>query len=161
MGTIYVVTEGCYSEYHIDKVFSTKKAAEEYCALQNANSFWKTSEKELYDESCWDYEFRVEEYPLDDVKLDAANLPMKKRYLYTRWKEAEFLNVCGVTYEEKNSVKVTVNEGGPIRVAAILDYDMPEDKVKKIIYDEIARYKATETDAICEDTYEEEQKCQN
>lgn len=95
------IAEGCYSEYHIDKIFSTKEAAEEYCALQNANSFWKSA--------------------------------------------------------EKNSVKVTVKENGSIRVAAILDYDMPEEKVKKIIYDEIARYKVTAN----EDTYKEEVECLN
>lgn len=143
MGTIYVVTEGCYSEYHIDKVFSTKEAAEGYCALQNANSFWKTSEKELYDDSCWDYEFRVEEYPLDDVQLIAGEQPMKKRYLYSAGDGYEFLRTSGVTYEERNSVKVKECRGNTVRVAAILAYDMPEDKVKKIIYDEIARYKAS------------------
>lgn len=143
MSTIYVVTEGCYSEYHIDKVFSTKEAAEGYCALQNANSFWKTSEKELYDDSCWDYEFRVEEYPLDDVQLIATERPMKKRYLYSAVDGYEFIRTSGVTFEERNSVKVSECRGNTIRVAAILDYDMPEEKVKKIIYDEIARYKAS------------------
>lgn len=47
--------------------------------------------------------------------------------------------------------KVAEKENGSIRVAAILDYDMPEEKVKKIIYDEIARYKVT----AIEDTDEE------
>ena len=143
MNKIYVVTEGCYSEYHIDKIFSTQEAAEQYCALQNTNSTWAESEEEKQDGSCWDYEYRVEEYPLDDVQIMAAKQSIKKRYLYSGWKSAEFLNTSGVIYETKNSVRITEYGRDFIKVAAVLDNDMPEEKVKKIIYDEIARYKAT------------------
>ena len=46
MKKVYVVTEGCYSEYHISATFSTKEKAEEYIAYHGT-------------------EYRIEEYSLD------------------------------------------------------------------------------------------------
>ena len=38
--------------------------------------------------------------------------------------------------------------GVDIQLAVVVDYDMPEEKVKRIIYDEIAKYRATFKDMI-------------
>lgn len=35
--TIYIVTSGIYSEYHIDEVFTDKEKAEMYCAVRNGD----------------------------------------------------------------------------------------------------------------------------
>lgn len=46
MKKVYVVTDGCYSDYHIVAVFSTKEKSEEYIAYHGTN-------------------YRMEEYSLD------------------------------------------------------------------------------------------------
>lgn len=51
MNRVYVVTSGCYSDYHIEAVFSDKKHAEIYANL--------------------DSDRRVEPYTLDNVKLES------------------------------------------------------------------------------------------
>lgn len=57
--TIYVVTSGRYSDYHIDAVFTDRKQAELYCAATD-------SRRGDYDnDSC-----NIEEYETDGVKLE-------------------------------------------------------------------------------------------
>jgi hypothetical protein len=53
MTTVWIVTQGEYSDYHIVGVFSTKEAAEALCARINA--------KEDYDKA------QVEEYDVDNI----------------------------------------------------------------------------------------------
>lgn len=54
---IYVVTVGCYSDYGIDKIFTKKEDADEYCRIINQSG------------RAWEDDARVETYPLDDVEL--------------------------------------------------------------------------------------------
>ena len=35
---VYIVTDGCYSDYRIVKVFSNKDAAEEYCTWHHIDN---------------------------------------------------------------------------------------------------------------------------
>ena len=46
---VYIVTDGCYSDYSIQKVFSNKPAAEEYKKWHNLGN--EVEEYELYDDS--------------------------------------------------------------------------------------------------------------
>lgn len=57
--TAYVVTVGCYSDYTIDSVWTTKDAAQEYATRRNASS---DSRGDGYE---------VEEYPLDTGGIKA------------------------------------------------------------------------------------------
>lgn len=45
---VYIVTSGCYSDYHIDAVLETRKQAEAYCALHPSEDQeieeWETAE---------------------------------------------------------------------------------------------------------------------
>lgn len=140
MDKIYVVTQGCYSDYHIDKIFSTRKAAEKYCALQNA-AYWGVEQSEM-DTYAWELECRVEEYPLDAVRIMEDETPLKKRYVYFSENGEEHFTSHGVVYAEKDNVQITQYAKDCFYVAAILDNDVPEEKVKKIIYDEIAWFKS-------------------
>ena len=54
---IYVVTSGCYSDYHIEKVFTNKNAAEAYCREQNICCFEEN-----------EYSARIEEYQADNFE---------------------------------------------------------------------------------------------
>ncbi|MDD3238259.1 MAG: hypothetical protein PHV37_09210 [Candidatus Gastranaerophilales bacterium] len=53
MSKVYIVTEGDYSDYHIEKVFSKKEDAELYVQLNKSDY----------------YSMEVEEYEIDNVKL--------------------------------------------------------------------------------------------
>lgn len=57
--TIYVVTSGEYSDYHIDGVFSDRKQAELYCAITD-------SRRNKYDDDFCS----IEEYETDGIKLE-------------------------------------------------------------------------------------------
>lgn len=48
---VYVVTQGCYSDYHICEIFATEEAAKAYC--EEANYF----EGYTYEDSCSYYEY--------------------------------------------------------------------------------------------------------
>ena len=54
---IYVVTSGFYSDYHIEKVFTDKKAAEAYCRERNICCFEED-----------EYSAGIEEYQADNVE---------------------------------------------------------------------------------------------
>lgn len=47
----YVVTSGCYSDYHIDAVFTVKEKAEEYVKYNAHNTYWNEMRIEEYDTS--------------------------------------------------------------------------------------------------------------
>ncbi len=54
--TVYIVTAGEYSDYHIERVFLSYEKAEQYIALQNRNSEdycyneWNIESEEVFDE---------------------------------------------------------------------------------------------------------------
>lgn len=62
---IYIVTSGCYSDYHIDAVFLEKEQAEYYCASYASD------------------EANIEEYDTDDHAVEC------KKSVYKHW-EATF-----------------------------------------------------------------------
>ena len=141
MDKIYVVTSGCYSDYCIEKIFTSRLEAEKYCALENErNSFDEDSEWELG--PYWQYECRVEEYPVDDVQLAMSEKPMRKRFIYVRCEGEEHIYSYGVKYMNESYVRVLEDTKERVKVAVIAEYDVTEEKLKKIIYDEIARNRA-------------------
>lgn len=70
---IFIVTDGTYSDYHIEAVFSTKEKASAYCALHG-----------------YDY---VEEYEVDEVKVN-GDVKVFHNYIFTRFlRELELVDV--------------------------------------------------------------------
>lgn len=154
MDKIYVVTSGCYSEYQIEMIFTNLEDAEKYCAFQNAK--WYKDEDDFKDDKeefsvedlyfHWDMQSRIEEYPIDNAEIALNEKPMKKRYVYKRASNGEeHIYSCGVIYANKSFVKVTEDEDtkGCIEAAIVTDCDVSTEKLKKIIYDEIAKKRAT------------------
>lgn len=149
MDKVYVVTSGDYSEYSIEKIFSTREMADKYCAMENATTFYCCQdENDPSWGSFWNYECRVEEYPIDEAIAMCDTKSMKKRYIYKQWGEKEELCEHGTVYGQKSSIKMMSGYGVDVQLAVVVDYDMPEEKVKRIIYDEIAKYRATFKDMI-------------
>ena len=142
MDKIYVVTSGCYSDYSIEKLFTNLADAEKYCALENAKNLWEEDGEFEYG-PYWEYECRVEEYLVDDVQIEMIEQPMRKRYIYTKYKNGEeHIYSYGVIYAKKSCVKVMEDSKDVVKVAVVTEYDVSEEKLKKIIYDEIARKRA-------------------
>lgn len=150
MNKVYVVTSGIYSDYSIEKVFSNREDAEKYCALENSNSIFYSCDEmcELDRELYWEYECRIEEYTVDDAKIDLQVEQIKKRYIYSRYKDEEYFTSYGTIYTNRSFVKVTEYTKERVGVAVIVDYDMPIESVKKIVYDEIAKYGAAANNLI-------------
>ena len=149
MDKVYVVTSGDYSEYSIEKIFSTREMADKYCAMENVATFnYCQDEKDPSWGSYWNYECRVEEYPIDEAIAMCDTKSMKKRYIYKQWGGREELCEHGTVYGQKSSIKMMSGYAVDVQLAVVVDYDMPEEKVKRIIYDEIAKYRATLKDMI-------------
>ena len=89
---VYVVTDGEYSDYHIEAVFTDKEQAELYCATHNL----KTVSIEEYDTeehkfesatpvySCWN--FHIEEKMGRQSFISAMSLSQRKRKMFSRKK---------------------------------------------------------------------------
>lgn len=112
--TIYISTDGAYSDYHIEAVFTDEKQAKLYCATHN----------------CY-----LEEYEADEIKIETENKPLVlwgarfdrngiedicKKY-FTFYKREDF-------YEDYANVA--------------LDASVDKEKAKKIIADKHAEWKA-------------------
>jgi hypothetical protein len=67
MTTVYVVTSGCYDDYSIDGVFSTKEKAEEFVKAPNF---------------IYEYSYSIEEYKLDDLFNSKNYFTMKDVITY-------------------------------------------------------------------------------
>jgi len=67
---VYVVTQGEYSDYHIEKVFADRNKAEEYCEMFN----------EAKKDSTWASLMEIEEYETADDTLETFKGGLK--YIY-------------------------------------------------------------------------------
>lgn len=79
---VFIVTDGIYSNYHIEAVFSTKEKASAYCALHG-------------------YDF--EEYEVDAVKIDGT---VKVYYNYIFARLCGKLELVDVKLTTKNKAKI-------------------------------------------------------
>lgn len=109
--TIYIVTEGEYSDYRICAVFDNKELAQKYIKATTSNSRW-SDEKE------------IEEWPLNELKkgykffavnmgkngnstVEEANCIWGPRF-FKQYNE-EFLKMNVMAKDEKHAIKI-VNE---------------------------------------------------
>ena len=66
--TVYIVTEGCYSDYTICKVFSKRPFAERYCVVH------PDSEIEEYEMDSWDQESIMRKYYSAAVVIETGEM---------------------------------------------------------------------------------------
>lgn len=71
---VYIVTQGEYSDYHIEKVFSDRTKAAYYCAVRNA--------RHKDHDACENY--RIEEFELSDKAVEISERK-EVVYLYYNW----------------------------------------------------------------------------
>ena len=119
---VYIVTNGEYSDYHIDRVFSNRTKAAYYCAVQNARH-----ETHM---ACDNY--RIEEFELSDKAVEISERK-EVVYLYT---------------DEDDGVPIF---GSPSMVYEFIGFDcysiasakpLSQEKLKKIVEDLRTRYLA-------------------
>lgn len=126
--TIYIVTQGEYSDYGIQAVFTTMEQAMQYAAWHNDD----------YYEPCI-----IEEYEADAVKFDS------KKDIYEKWvgifsfdSHLESLNLReGFFFDSPSEVSFAPFNGSRYYVTIFVPLGTSEDKAKKIICDTFAKWK--------------------
>ena len=92
---VYIVTEGEYSDYHICKVFDSRKHAEEYCALGHGENIseWIVSDKtDSADPVDVVYKYHVlypsrgTDYIPEPEYLQRSNIPADKESIKRHWR---------------------------------------------------------------------------
>ena len=122
--TVYVVTEGAYSDYQIQAIFSDCATAEKYCACHDLNcpviEEWKIDYEEIQskDEVLFQWCFEIDNYG----KLCYATPP---KYVYKSYA----LNYIDESYFR-------------FKVYLALDTSITEEEALKIAADRLAIYKA-------------------
>ena len=124
--TVYVVTSGIYSDYHIDAIFTDKVKAELYCAVHE-NSLDQPE---------------IEEWDTDGVEI-ATDKPVKHRWIAFIGEDGAVIRLSSsLTIRDINVIEYKQRlYCGQYIVQATLDRDVPEEKATKIIFDRLAKWK--------------------
>lgn len=125
---IYVVTAGQYSDYHIRGVFSTEEKAEAFCRQFNQQDFHTDA--------------RVERYCLDAPEMDEEGVQLYAVRVDADGKITE-MHTEGSEYREFGGAYVW---GLPGEEQAVASSSRGFDVAAKIARDELAAFKATETE---------------
>lgn len=155
---VFVVTSGCYSDYGIEGIFSTNEKAQEYIDMQEFIQHYNHD----YRIAVWDIDKISNNIPtvslcLCNGKVVTANELYDNSNTYPAWefvynnKENYFGRVMEITKENymneiydadyKNEIDV-IDVQFPIYVVFNVPYNKDKLVMKKIVYDEIAKYKA-------------------
>lgn len=129
---VYVITSGEYSDYCINAVSLNKETAERICATLNANL-------EYYGEIS-----RIEEYDTDNIVCDSAEDVVLCYTAEFSYKTLECLYWSEPFYSfPRNKIKKRHGRNGfEIHITATFSKDVTQDKVRKIMKDRVAKWKA-------------------
>lgn len=117
---VYVVTDGEYSDYHIEAVFTDREQALIYCATHG---------------------FEFEEYEADQVKLETTKT-VKERWNARFGFEGDFCKAWKEGYEFDTTAHINFRVYGRFYyVSASLPVDTDGEKAKKILCDMFAKFK--------------------
>lgn len=138
---IYIVTEGCYSDYHICAVFLSEDEAKIYCAA-------------MHDADQDDEGFCIEEHDTDADHVEVAPGTKIHYEVFVNLSEDDTASKNLVIDDCDIDTHPTLKPQAPFafikssrydegRYRAVLNTD-DEDKIKKIFYDYLAQKKAEE-----------------
>lgn len=122
---VYIVTEGSYSDYHIEEVFTNKEQAELYCAIH---------------EDC-----RIEEYEADECKIDGKAEDLKSIWVlekgldYQGLKYQYLYKEDNMTFDDIDTIDVRRFPRPLITLTKTFKRDTEEEKVRKIMQDKYAQ----------------------
>ncbi len=133
--TIYVVTQGEYSDYGIHAVFTDKQQAMLYAACHNDD----------YYEPCM-----IEEYEADSVKIDTD------KELFEKWQACfnsdsqlqDIDKLNGFFFKTPSEVNVNRWKGGMYYVTVFLPLHSTKDKALKVICDTFTKWKYEQQELI-------------
>ena len=122
MAKVYVVTEGSYSDYHIEAIFSDKNNADIHAAIINSTRGRDGAV--------------VEEWDVDDVKIDTCKKIIHYATVYYCQGKVTCVNISdGIDGMIEFDQPIKINDNYTAWVNVRTD-DM--DKAKKIFYDKYA-----------------------
>lgn len=122
---VYVITSGCYSDYHINRVFIDRDKAELYCAMVNKDFNHEAVEIEEYETSDDDIEGKLDKHYMFRI-TDGQEEPTECECIYR------------LSPKNKNQVYIDYRR---IKAIVFLTRNDPE-LAFKIAQDMIAKYKA-------------------
>lgn len=133
MSKVYVITRGNYSNYGIEKIFSTREAAEKYCAVDS-------DELDMPNIEEWDLEDG------SDIQIDRIYKAIWFSRQYEASSYVDYQMRYGLTPFKLDIRKNRKEHGftyygisGYIPVSKTITDD---EKAKKIIFDHLAKWKA-------------------
>ena len=129
---VYVITSGEYSDYYIRTVALSGEKAEQICAMLN-------SQKRYYSD-----EATIEEYDTDEIQCETnedVGLCYDAAFDY---KTLENIYWCDPFYSfGRNEIKRELRDHKyRILISVTFPKDMPQEKVRKIMCDRVAKWKA-------------------
>lgn len=129
---VYVITSGEYSDYCILTVALSREKSEQICAMLN-------SQKRYYSD-----EAIIEEYDTDEIQCETnedVGLYYDAAFDY---RTLENIYWCDPFYSfGRNEIgKSLTHDGRMILISATFPKDMPQEKVRKIMCDRVAKWKA-------------------
>lgn len=132
----YVITSGEYSDYCILTVALSREKAEQICAMLN-------SQKRFYSDAVI-----IEEYDTDEIQCESIG---DVGICYTAKFDYKALEIVywGEPFYSftRNEIKRGfLNEKNAIFMSATFPRDMPQEKVRKIMKDRVAKWKAERED---------------
>lgn len=115
---IYIVTDGCYSNYHIEAVFTDLKQAELYCATHTGD---------------------IEEFDADTHHFDTTKEPkISWTGVFYKSGEQEWHEICR-QYTFNNFERI-IRSWGKVYVTITLDKSVSKEKAEKILCDKYAQW---------------------
>lgn len=123
---VYIVTQGSYSDYHIEAVFTDEKQAKYYCATHS-----------------YDYgECEIEEYDTDERQFSTEK-EVKELWvgIFDCYGNYECSRLDRYTLDHKQ-IEVNRNRLGRVGIAKVFPCDTSEEKMKKVFCDIYAQWKA-------------------
>lgn len=129
---VYVITSGEYSDYCINAVALSREKAEQICAMLNGPNGYRS------------YTAIIEEYDTDEIQCETnedVGLCYDAAFDY---KTLENIYWCDPFYSfGRNEIKRELsNHKCRILISATFPKDMPQEKVRKIMCDRVAKWKA-------------------
>lgn len=129
---VYVITSGEYSDYCIRTVALSREKAEQICAMLNGSNGYRSDTA------------IIEEYDTDEIQCETnedVGLCYDAAFDY---KTLENIYWCDPFYSfGRNEIKRELRDHKyRILISATFPKDMPQEKVRKIMYDRVAKWKA-------------------
>lgn len=129
---VYVITSGEYSDYCINAVALTREKAEQICAMLNGSNGYRSDTA------------IIEEYDTDEIQCETNEDVGLCYEAVFDYRTLENIYWCDPFYSfVRNEIKRGIaHRKCDILISATFPKDMPQEKVRKIMCDRVAKWKA-------------------